>query len=121
MAIRLTITCAALLVAAFATPAFAKDSCKDGTAPAGWKRPGGYCDISRDLRGALPFTSGGYSVGVASTGDGPYGPVTSILYRDADGHWTTTEPSGPHATAVYHDRVVEGTNSDGSTKLFYRY
>lgn len=63
MATRLPIICATLLVAAIASPAFAHDRCKDGTAPAGWKRPGGYCQISADLHGALPFTHDGGSGG----------------------------------------------------------
>lgn len=53
------ITLAAVIGALSVTsiPAFAAphDPCLDGTAPAGWKRPGGYCEISSDRHSALPY------------------------------------------------------------------
>lgn len=33
---------------AMTAPAFAADPCKDGTAPAGWLRDGGYCSVAND-------------------------------------------------------------------------
>jgi hypothetical protein len=53
-------------------PAFAApivDRCRDGTAPAGWLRPGGYCEIAGDLNqhsGSSPGGSGGGCAGDTS-------------------------------------------------------
>lgn len=112
-------------VIALASPALASassDPCLNGTAPHGWLREGGYCDIAHNLRSALPFTHDGGGAGGGIGGpNSPYGPVEYTLYRDASGNWSNVEPSGPHATAVYHERVVELTGSNGSQSLAYRY
>ena len=46
--IGIALASALVLVAA---PAFASDPCKDGTAPAGWLRDGGYCSVVADNKG----------------------------------------------------------------------
>jgi hypothetical protein len=65
-----------------ATPAMA--SCANHIGPAGWFRPGGYCEIAADLRGAnlSAPASGGFYVAVShSAGPAPgWVPGTLIPY-----------------------------------------
>lgn len=86
--------------------AFAVDRCRDGTAPAGWKRPGGYCEISANMRGAMPFGHSG-GIGPVLVHSNNNGVADSSYYSDGSGIETYNGhtyywQSSPDNPGVYH-------------------
>lgn len=60
------------ILVAFAFPV-AAHPCDDGTAPAGWQRDGGFCDLRASLKSTVTETGGGLD------------PMSDIYFPLADG------------------------------------
>jgi hypothetical protein len=67
-----TLVLSTITIVAFSSFALAAHPCDDGTAPEGWQRDGGYCDLRN-------------GDGLKGTGNAGLDPMSDIYFPCADG------------------------------------